>query len=39
MKTMTMTEVSGDTTVTEIFNVNPRRRFTAAERRRLFRVP
>lgn len=36
---MTMTEVSGDTTVTEFSNVNPRRRFTPTEQRRLFRVP
>lgn len=36
---MTMTEVSGDTTVTEFSNVNPRRRFSSAEQRRLFRVP
>lgn len=39
VKTMKMVEVSGDTTTTEIFDVNPRRRFSEAETRRLFRVP
>jgi len=39
VQTMTMVEVSGDTTLTELFDVNPRRRFSAAEQRRLFRVP
>lgn len=39
VKTMTMAEVSGDVTTTEIFDVDPERRFSAAETRRLFRVP
>tara|TARA_B100001750_G_C15507636_1_gene601500 strand:+ start:1152 stop:1805 length:654 start_codon:yes stop_codon:yes gene_type:complete len=34
--TMKMVEVSGDTTTTELFDVNPRRRFTDAEVRRFF---
>lgn len=39
VKTMKMVEVSGDTTTTELFDVNPRRSFSDAETRRLFRVP
>ena len=39
VKTMKMVEVSGDTTMTELYEVNPRRRFSAAEVRNLFRVP
>lgn len=39
VKTMKMVEVSGDTTTTELFDVNPRRTFSAAETRRFFRVP
>ena len=36
VKTMKMVEVSGDTTTTELFDVDPRRRFTPAETRRFF---
>ena len=39
VRRMKMVEVSGDSTTTELFDVNPRRHFSAAEIRRFFRVP
>ena len=36
---MTLHEVSGDRTTTELHDVNPRRRFSRAEAQRIFRVP
>lgn len=38
IRSMVMTEVSGDVTRTEFFDVNTNRRYSAAERRRIFRL-
>ncbi len=38
IRSMLMTEVSGDTTRTEFFDVDTSRRYSAAERRRIFRI-